>query len=442
MKRPPTRYVSVHGGDVAYQVVGDGPLDLLYLFGVGSDVERLWEVPSASDTLARLASFSRLIFFDRRGTGVSDAAPDGAFPSWEEWAEDITAVLDVAESERPALLALLDAGPMAMQFTAMHPERVSALILVNSAARVIVAEDYPFGATQDAVAAFIESVRTHWGTPEWNRLVYPGLAADEGTMRRLARSERSAATPSSAALQFESWLQADVRHLLPLIQAPTLVLHLEDSPQLPIEHGRYLADHIAGARLVGLSGTDLGVFSPSMIDHVAEFLTGARPDTDVDRVLATVLFTDIVDSTGRAAIMGDRGWRSLLDMHDDAVREMLDRHRGKEINTTGDGFLASFDGPARAIRCARAVVDAADRLGVAVRAGIHTGECEVRGEDLGGMSVHIAGRVASNAGPGEVLVSATVKDLVVGTSIRFADRGEHTLKGVPGSWRLYAVEGV
>jgi class 3 adenylate cyclase len=440
MEPPPTRYVSVHGADVAYQVVGDGPIDLLFAYGIGSDVERWWEIPEASEALARLASFSRLIFLDQRGTGASDAVPDGAFHSWEEWAEDITAVLDAVQSHRAAVLAVGDAGPLAMRFTAMHPERVSALILVNSSARILVAEDYPFGLTQEEAAAFVESTRALWGTPEWSRLVNPGLAADEGLMRRLARTQRGAATPSSAALQIESFLRMDLRPLLPLIKVPTLVLHLEDSPLLPIEHGRYLADHITGAKLISIPGADIGILEPNMVDQVAEFLTGARP-AEVDRVLATVLFTDIVDSTTQAAAKGDRAWRSLLDKHDATVRELLARHRGTEINTTGDGFLASFDGPARAIRCARAVVDAADRLGVKVRAGIHTGECEVRGDDLGGLSVHIASRVVANAEPGEVLVSGTVRDLVVGTSIRFADRGEHSLKGVPGSWRLFAVEG-
>jgi class 3 adenylate cyclase len=391
-----------------------------------------------------MASFSRLVVFDRRGTGVSDAVPNAAIPTWEEWAEDMGAVLDAAGSTEAAIFAAADAGPMAILYAVSHPERVKALVLYNTAARYVEADDYPIGYSQDAINAVIDLVRKSWGRPALFALVNPGLADDAHSVDMLARQARASATPRAAAAQYAYILQSvDVRNVLGLIRAPTLVIHPREYPFLSIEHGRYLADHIKGASFVEMPGGDIfpGTYASMLVEEIGEFLTGSRPVAQIDRVLASVLFTDIVGSTERAAALGDHRWRSLLDQHDGLVREQLRRFQGREIKTTGDGFVASFDGPARAIRCALAIADSARALGLDLHMGLHTGECEVRGADLGGLAVHIAARVGALAAPGEVLVSGTVKDLVVGSGIEFQDRGEHELKGVPGTWRLYAVAG-
>jgi class 3 adenylate cyclase/pimeloyl-ACP methyl ester carboxylesterase len=442
MEAPETRYVAVGDADVAYQVVGDGPLDLLYCYGLGSNVDILWEIPAVAEFLTNLAAFSRLILFDRRGSGASDGVSRNAMPTWEEWTEDILAVVDGAGSKRIAILAAGDAGPTAILFSAMHPELVGALVLVNTSARYMVADDYPIGVSPEGIDGFVKLIATEWGSPNMARLSSPSLSDDPENLRLRSLALRSSATPRSAAAQYDYiFREVDVRHALPLIQAPTLVLHVTENPFVPVTHGRYIADHVVGGRFIELSGRDVG-FTPSMLsDEVTEFLTGERPIIEVERILTTVLFTDIVGSTAQAASLGDERWHSLLDAHDRAVREQLRRFRGKEINTTGDGFVTSFDGPARAIRCALAIDEAIGQLGIDLRIGLHTGECEVRGDDVAGLAVHIAARVGALATSGEVLVSGTVKDLVVGSGIKFADRGEHELKGVPGSWKLFAVEG-
>jgi class 3 adenylate cyclase/pimeloyl-ACP methyl ester carboxylesterase len=443
MRGPETQYVTVGDADVAYQVVDDGPFDLLYFYGLGSHVDNFWDIPEVAEFLKRLASFSRLLFFDRRGTGASDALPHDSFPTWEEWTEDVGAVLDAAGSKQVAILASLDSGPIAMLYAALHPERVSALILLNTAARYLVAEDYPIGASSDAIETLVSLLRASWGTDDLVRVINPSMADDPGYVHIVAKQLRAAATPHTAAAQYRYILQnLDVRQALPLIQAPTLVLHAGENPMIPIEHGRFLAEHIDAATFVELPGGDLGITSGSfmVVDEVAEFLTGERPTVEVERILTTVLFTDIVGSTETAASLGDQRWRAVLDDHDRAVREQLRRFRGIEINTTGDGFLASFDGPARAIRCAQAITEATAMRGIDLRVGLHTGECEVRGDDLAGLAVHIAARVGASAAPGDVLVSGTVRDLVVGSGIAFTERGEHKLKGVPGTWKLFAVE--
>jgi class 3 adenylate cyclase len=319
---------------------------------------------------------------------------------------------------------------------------VSALILLNTSARYVEASDYPIGATPDAAEALVELIATEYGTLDFTRLLNPSSADDTERMRLISKLLRSSATPRSAAAQYDYILRADVRHALPLIQVPTLVLHVGESPFLPIAHGRYIADHIDEARFIELPGGDLGLPTDRrLLDEVAEFLTGERPVVEADRILTTVLFTDIVGSTEQVASLGDQRWRSLLDAHDRTVRDQLRRFRGREIQTTGDGFVASFDGPARGVRCAQAVIENTRKLGIEVRTGLHTGECEIRGDDLGGLAVHIAARIGSLSTAGEVLVSGTVKDLVVGSGIEFTERGMHELKGVPGAWNLFAVRG-
>jgi class 3 adenylate cyclase len=429
--------VDVGGAEVAYQVVGQGPPDVILVPGWGH-VDLAWEDPLWAAFVERLASFSRLILMDRRGTGASDAIPDTAMPTWEEWADDMRAVLDAAGSERAVVLAGDESGPIGLLFTAMRPKRVAALILANTTARYLRADDYPMGIPPEAVDKVVDWYRAVWGTPEGAKFAYPSRANDPEFGQRLAKGMRAIATPRSGAAQFRHMIESlDAREALPLIRVPTLVLHSKDNwfYSKPV---RYLADHIAGAKLVELPGADTSVAaSAPALEEIIEFLTGERPELEVDRILTTLLFTDIVGSTERAASMGDQAWRSLLDAHDRTVRDHLRRFRGKEINTTGDGFLASFDGPARAIRCALAISESTRPLGIDLHLGLHTGECEARGDDLGGLAVHIAARIGSLAGPGEVLVSGTVKDLVVGSGIDFVDRGEHHLKGVPASWKLY-----
>jgi class 3 adenylate cyclase/pimeloyl-ACP methyl ester carboxylesterase len=433
-----TRYVAVGDSDVAYQVFGEGDVDLLYFYGIGSHVEMVGLTPDYRAFFDRLAAFSRVIVFDRRGTGASDGVSRGAIPTLEEWTEDMRAVLDAVESKQVVIFAALDAGPIAILFAALHPHRVRALVLFTTTARYLVADDYPIGASGATLDALVEFIATSWGSLEFAR----ALAPDSNISEEGARWSRLSATPRAAAAQLNSILRRlDVRQALPLIQAPTRVLHVRDSEIVPLAHGRYLAEHIEGAALVEIPGANLA-FSPNMgfvFDELAELLTGERVPIEAERVLTTVVFTDIVGSTERAAALGDRRWRGLLDTHDQRVRDQLRVFRGREIKTTGDGFLASFDGPARAIRCGSAIIDSIADLGVEVRVGLHTGECEIRGDDLGGLAVHIAARVGALAGPGEILVSSTVKDLVVGSGIEFDDRGEHALKGVPGSWRILSV---
>jgi class 3 adenylate cyclase len=408
---------------------------------MGSHIEFAWESPAYADFFLRLASFSRLIMFDRRGMGSSDGISRNAIPTWEEWTEDIVAVLNAAESKRAAILAATDSGPISLLLAAMHPELVSALVLFNTSARYLEADDYPIGATSEVVDATVQFIEALWGTDELTRIGNPSMAEDAEWIRFTSRVIRSSATPRTAAAQFDYVLRNDVRQALPLIQAPTLVLHVGQNSLVPIAHGHYIAEHIDGATFVELPGGD-STTTPELYviaDEIAEFLTGERPVVEIERVLTTVLFTDIVGSTEHAASLGDGPWHALLDDHDRRIREQLRRFGGREINTTGDGFVISFDGPARAIRCAQAIITAATDLGIALRAGLHTGECEVRGDNLGGLAVHIAARIGSLAASGEVLVSRTVKDLVVGSGIEFIDRGSHQLRGVPDLWQLFAV---
>lgn len=439
MDAPQTRYVTVGGAQVAYQVVGDGPRDLLWCSGMGGHVDLVWLDPRSSRVLVGLASLCRLIVFDRRGSGASDA-PVNPLSAWEELTEDMAAVLDAVGSKRTALMANIEAGPIAVLYAAMHPEQVSALILRDTTARYLYADDYSIGVDPAVAESAQAAIATSWGTEELIRLAYPSLAHDDEWIRWVAMVNRASTTPRSAVAQIVSFNRIDVRQALPLIKVPTLVVHATENPLMPVSHGRYLAEHIEGATLIEVPGGDIGPLGDDeSVDDVAEFLIGERPPLEVDRILATVLFTDIAASTERAASLGDHRWREVLDAHDRTVRDQLRRFRGREINTTGDGFVASFDGPGRAIRCGQAIAMATQKLDIELRIGLHTGECEVRGDDLGGLAVHIAARVSGLAAPNEILVSSTVKDLVAGSGIEFADHGETELKGVPGRWRLFSV---
>jgi class 3 adenylate cyclase len=428
--------------DVAYQVVGDGPLNLLCSYGLGSQIDLMWDFPPV--LAERFGTFFRTIQFDRRGTGASDALPRDRFPTWEEWTQDIAAVLDATGCEDAAIYAELDSAPIALLYAVTHPERVRALVLTNATARHLVADDYPIGLSQRQIDMARRRVEDRWGTDAWVERFFPSVSHDAAFVRSCARMFRAAATPRTAAAQFRYIFETlDVRAVLPLVRVPTLVLH--NVPNVfPIEQARYLADRIDGAKFVEVSAQgDVNVIGETVqlvVDEVVEFLTGERPVVEVDRVLTTVVFTDIVGSTEQLAAMGDRRWRAVLDSHDGAMRDLLRRYGGREIKTTGDGFFASFDGPARAIRCVREIVSVAEGLGVKLRAGLHSGECEVRGHDLGAIAVHIASRVGALAEAGEILVTSTVKDLVAGSDIRFTDRGVHALKGIPGEWRLLAIE--
>ena len=439
---PPTRYTRSGNVHIAYQVVGEGPFDLVYIPGWVSHVELAWEEPTLASFLERLASFSRLILFDKRGTGLSDRVPDAQLPTHEERMDDLRAVMDAAGSERAALFGVSEGGNLAVLFAAMYARRTTALITFGTFAKRIWAPDYPWAPTAEQREKEYELLEREWGGAMDLASLVPSKADDEAFLRRLATYLRRAASPGAAVTLLRMNTQIDIRATLPAIRVPTLVLHRTDDLDCSIENGRFIARNIPGARLVELAGSDHLPWvgdQDAVLDEIQEFLTGVRPVSDIDRVLATVLFTDIVGSTETAARLGDRAWRTLLERHHAMVRKELSRFRGREINAAGDGFLATFDGPARAIRCAFAIRDGARELGLPTRTGLHTGEIEQAAGEIGGIAVHIGARVAAAAGADETLVSSTVKDLVVGSGIAFADRGAHTLKGVPGEWRLYAA---
>ena len=390
--------------------------------------------------LTRLASFSRLILFDKRGTGLSDRVSD--MPSLEVRMDDVRAVMDAVDSQRAALFGYSEGGAMCILFAATYPDRASALIMGGSFARRTSTPDYPWGPTAEQQLAFIDQMENDWGGSVGIEARSPSLAQDERYRQWWARWLRSSASPAAAATLMRMDMEIDVRHVLPAVRIPTLILHSTNDRLLDVGASRYMAARIPGAKLVELHGIDhvpWGCDSDLIVDEIEEFLTGARPGAEPDRVLATVLFTDIVGATERASCVGDRNWHDLLDSHHTLVRRELEQFRGREIDTAGDGFLATFDGPARAVRCACAISKAVRALGLEIRAGLHTGECELMGDKLGGIAVHTGARVAAAARAGEVLVSSTVKDLVAGSGLAFLDRGVQGLKGIPGEWRLFAV---
>lgn len=436
-----TRYARSGELHIAYQILGDAGLDLVYTPGFVSHVEIFQEEPHMARHLRRIQSFARLLMFDKRGTGMSD--PWHAVPTMDERMDDIRAVMDDAGIERAALFGVSEGGPLSLVFAATYPERVSALVIYASGARFSRAEDYPWGPSLEAVLPLLELMERRWGdaSSESVAITAPSLADDQRFVEEWARARRRSASPRMGVDLLRMNLGIDVRGVLEAISVPTLVLHRTGDRFVDIAHGRYLAEHIPGAQFVELPGEDHIPFvnDEDLLDEVEGFLTGSPAGGDTDRALATVLFSDIVGSTELAARVGDREWRALLDIHDLATTRAIERYGGRAVKSTGDGFLATFDRPGRAIEAATAVVEEVRRGGVEVRVGLHTGEIELRGGDVGGLAVHIGARIAALAGTGEVLVSRTVKDLVAGGRTSFTDRGTVELRGVPDSWQLYAV---
>jgi len=439
---PEVRYARSDDVHIAYQVLGEGDVDLVLVMGWLTNLETYWEEPNYRRFVQRLAGFTRLILFDKRGMGLSDRTLVGTL---EERMDDIRAVMDAAGSERAVLLGVSEGAPLSMVFSATHPERTAGLVFAGGEVKEILEDDWPWGAsTREQYEGMLQRILT--GETEWGKVkevwFAPSKEHDPAVVNWLSRLIRSSASPAAAAAFMRLGSEIDVRHVAPSIHVPTLVLHTPQDPVVPYEQGRWLAEQIEGARFVELEGQDHVPWfdvADQVIAEIREFLTGFREAPEPEKILATVLFTDIVGSTDRAREIGDSQWRTLLERHNATVREVLARFRGREIDTTGDGFFAAFDGPARGIRCARAVLDALAAIDIQARSGLHTGEVEVVGEKLAGIAVHTGARVAAVADPGEVLVSSTVRDLVAGSGIEFEDRGLHELKGLDEPRRLFAV---
>ncbi|HEX5094975.1 MAG TPA: alpha/beta fold hydrolase, partial [Acidimicrobiia bacterium] len=442
VRAPETKYAkSSDGVHIAYQECGDGPLDIVMVPGFVSHVELIWEIPFARQQFEYLASYARLIRFDKRGTGLSDRHL--GIPTLEQRMDDVRAVMDAAGSEHATLYGVSEGGPMCILFAATYPERTDALVLSGSFAKLASGPDQPFGQSPEALEAQKQLMVEHWGTGAIFSAFAPGSELDDDVLELFARGERNAARPGDLDQVVRMCIEIDVRPVLPTITVPTLIQHVAGDTIVSVEHGRYLADHIPDATYIEYEGRDHMTVDETerlgQLENMREFLTGTRAAPDFDRVLATVLFTDIVSSTERAAQVGDAAWKRVLDQHDEIMQTQIGRFRGRAVKSTGDGFLAVFDGPGRAAQCALAAKDALRKLDIDIRAGVHTGEIEQRGDDVGGIAVHIGARIASKADAGEVLASRVVRDLVVGSSLEFSERGAHELKGVPGSWELYAV---
>jgi class 3 adenylate cyclase len=444
--QPETQYARSGEVHIAYQVVGEGELDLVWIPSLAHHVELSWENPPVARFLLRIAELGRLVVFDKRGTGMSDRVSSDT--TLETRMDDIRAVMDAAGSERAVVCALGEGGPLAMLFAATYPERTDGLVLINSSPRLVRSAEFPWLSSRGEQEQNIEKMVREWGSPaqrEHLAIGNPDMPEDE--RMAFARALRLSVSPGALRDYMRMNLDVDVRGVLDSIRVPTLILHRTELARLDIRGARYLAEHIRGARLVELPGRN---FAPAVGDAEALFAeierfcadikSGEWEPTEPDRMLATVLFTDIVGSTDKMAELGDRGWRELLDSHHTAIRRQLSRFRGVEMDTAGDGFFARFDGPARAIRCAQAITEDIRELGIQLRVGLHTGECELADGKVAGIAVSIGARIAAAAGPGEVLVSRTVRDLVAGSGLAFEDRGAHELKGVPGEWRLYAAE--
>lgn len=430
-----TRYAKSGDLRIAYQVVGHGSVDLVFVPGFISNLDHYWDEPNMAHFLSRLGSFSRLIMFDKRGTGLSDRV--GNLPSLEERMDDVRAVMDAVDSRKAALFGISEGGAMSMLFAATYPERTQALILYGT-----YADFHTWVLPPKRFETFLEKIDRSWGQGESLSAFAPTKINDERFRQWWARYERLGASPSAVIALMRMNSEIDVRHILPAIRVPTLVLHRSGDTRVDVEGGRYLAAHIPGAKYVELPGIDHLLWANDaspVADEIEEFLTGTHGEGEPDRVLATVLFTDIVDSTRQAEDMGDRGWRALLDQHDRIVRGEIERFRGREIKVLGDGFLATFDGPARAVRCANALTESLRGLSLDIRCGVHTGEIEVKGDDIGGIAVHTASRIAALANPREVLVSRTVRDLVAGSDLRLEDRGVFALKGLSEPMTLFVA---
>ncbi|MGH3556760.1 MAG: adenylate/guanylate cyclase domain-containing protein [Mycobacterium sp.] len=443
IQQPDTHYAKGPGGNIAYQVVGDGPMDLVIVPGWISHVDLMWSDPGWPTFIGQLASFARVILYDKRGTGLSD--PVDGVPTLESRADDLRSVMDAAGCQRVALLGFSEGGPISVLFAATYPQRVRALVLLGTFASGLLDDDgSPGRAKWIQLMARVRATIDHWGEGHTIDWAAPSLSNRPDSRRAVGALERAGMSPRMAWVTFQAILtQIDVRDILSSVHVPTLVLHRKNDA-IPVEFARELAANIPSARLVELDGVDhwpsVGDIK-SITGEIEEFLTGQRHEPIPDRVLATVLFTDIVDSTRHAAKLGDRSWRELLERHDETTRTAVARLHGRIVKHTGDGVLATFDGPTRAVRCATVLADHITELGIDVRCGLHTGECEIRGDDIGGIAVHIGARIAALAQAGEVLVSGTVKDLVNGSGIAFQDRGTHVLKGVPGEWKLFAPAG-
>jgi class 3 adenylate cyclase/pimeloyl-ACP methyl ester carboxylesterase len=442
--RSRTRYARNGDVSLAYEVFGEGERDILVTIGWVGSFDSAWENPSHRRWLERLGTLGRVILWDKRGTGLSERLPADQVPTLEERIDDLRVVLDAVGSERAHVFGLSEGGALSALFAATHPERVATLIICGGFARTLYADDYDWAPTEEQAERFNQAVGASWGDSSWLlRFWAPSVADDPLSQERWDRMTTAGGTPGTAVAWLRLLQETDIREVLPAIRVPTLVIHRADDHIIDVRHGRYLAEHIPGAHYAELPGVDhlWWIDGDDILDEVESFLTGAPAHREPDRVLATVLFTDIVDSTRRAAELGDRRWRDLIETHDRLVRERLERYRGREVKALGDGFMAAFDGPGRAIAAACSIRDSVADLGIDVRAGLHTGECERIGDDLGGLAVNIGARVGALAARGEVLVSNTVKDLVAGSGVAFDDRGEHELRGVPGRWRLYAVAG-
>jgi pimeloyl-ACP methyl ester carboxylesterase len=437
---PETHYTLSDGVNIAYQVVGDGPIDLVLVPGWVSNIEIFWEEPRMNRFLRGLAGFARLILFDKRGTGLSDRVTDT--PMLEERMADVRAVMDAVGSEPAAVVGYSEGGPMSALFAATWPERTIGLVMIGSYARRSRGPDYPFGPEPAAHEKFIDSLATSWPSDALLELRAPSVVGDERFTTWWTRYLRMSASPGAAVAMTRANNDIDIRHVLPTIQVPTLVVHARGDRTVEIGHGRYIAENIPGAKFVEIDSDDhlpWLVGAEDILQSVQEFLTGSRPKTVSDRILSTIMFTDIVGSTQIAANRGDRDWGDLREAHNSLVRQELAAYSGKEINTTGDGFVMAFDGPARAVRCAEALGSAVGEIGIDIRAGIHTGECELANGELSGLALHIAARIAGIAPAKEIIVSRTVKDLVAGSGLAFEDFGVHALKGVPDDWQLYRV---
>jgi pimeloyl-ACP methyl ester carboxylesterase len=422
--------------------VGEGDLDLLWIPGWVSNVELCWEEPLLARFLNRLASFSRLILFDKRGTGLSDRVPEDALPTLEERMEDVLAVLDAAGSDRAALLGHSEGGNLAVLFAATHPERTIALVTAGIFAKRIWSPDYPWAPKRDERERYLETVEAKWGEDADVEHLAPSAARDEAFARRLATYFRRSASPGAGAGLIRMNTEIDIRGVLPAIRVPTLILHHTGDRDAHVEEGRWIAEQISGSRFVELPGDDHLPWvgdQDAVLDQIEQFLTGHRATPTQDRVLTTILFTDIVESTERVSALGDQRWKALLEQHHAIVRRRITTFGGEEVDTAGDGFLATFAGPGRAVRAAMAIGEDLRALGLQIRAGVHTGECELIAGKVGGIAVHIAARIAADADPGEVLVSSTVKSLVAGSGLAFNARGKRSFKGVPEDWEVFAV---